>query len=138
MPVSVPSPRRIRFRKFDLDLTSGELHKDGQKVALPPKAFEVLRVLVERPGEVVTREELRTRLWAADTFVEFDDSLNHAVKKLRQALGDSSDDPQFIETLPRYGYRLIVPVDSARAPELEPTPRRRTAARAAVLGAALL
>ena len=66
-----------------MDLTSGELHKDGQKVPLPPKAFEVLRSLVERPGEVVTRDELRARLWAADTFVEFDDSLNHAVKKLR-------------------------------------------------------
>jgi TolB-like protein/DNA-binding winged helix-turn-helix (wHTH) protein/Flp pilus assembly protein TadD len=138
MPVSVPSAARIRFREFELDLTSGELHKDGQKVALPPKAFEILRALVERPGEVVTREELRTRLWAADTFVEFDDSLNHAVKKLRQALGDTSDDPQFIETLPRYGYRLMVPVDRARTPELQQTPWRRTATTAVVLGAAVL
>ena len=107
MPVPLQSPRRICFRSFELDLTSGELRKDSQKVPLPPKAFEVLRPLVERPGEVVTREELRTRLWPADTFVEFDDSLNHAVKKLRQALGDSAEDPQFIETLPRYGYRFI-------------------------------
>lgn len=137
MPVSVPSPSRIRFHDFLLDLTSGELHKDGQRVALPPKAFEVLRALVESPGQVVTREQLRKRLWAADTFVEFDDSLNHAVKKLRQALGDSSDAPQFIETLPRYGYRLIVPVDAGRTPELEPTPRRRTVAKSAVLGAVL-
>lgn len=107
MPVAVQSPQRIFFRKFELDLTSGELHKDGRKVPLPPKAFEVLRSLVERPGEVVTREDLRARLWAADTFVEFDDSLNHAVKKLRQALGDSAEAPEFIETLPRHGYRFI-------------------------------
>ena len=85
------SPPTLRFGSFELDLTSGELHKDGQKLALPPKAFAVLKALVERPGEVVTREELRTKLWPADTFVEFDDSLNHAVKKLRQALGDSAD-----------------------------------------------
>jgi TolB-like protein/DNA-binding winged helix-turn-helix (wHTH) protein len=80
-------------------------------VALPPKAFEILRALAERPGEVVTREELRAKLWAADTFVEFDDSLNHAVNKLRQVLGDSAENPQFIETLPRYGYRFIAPVE---------------------------
>ncbi len=68
---------------------SGELHKDGEKIALPRKAFEILRVLAERPGEVVTREDLRAQLWAADTFVEFDDNLNHAVNKLRQVLSDS-------------------------------------------------
>ena len=76
MPVPVQSSQRICFRRFELDLTSGELRKDGQKVPLPPKAFEVLRALVEHPGEVVTRENLRTRLWPADTFVEFEDSLN--------------------------------------------------------------
>ncbi len=75
MPVPVASRQRVCFRDFELDLTSGELHKDGQKVSLPPKAFGVLRSLVERPGEVVTREDLRARLWMADTFVEFDDSL---------------------------------------------------------------
>jgi DNA-binding winged helix-turn-helix (wHTH) protein len=80
------STSQVRFGDFALDLTSGDLRKDGQKLALPPKAFEVLKALVERPGEVVTREELRARLWAADTFVEFDDSLNHAVNKLRLAL----------------------------------------------------
>ena len=79
MHVPVQSPQRICFRDFKLDLTSGEFHKDGQKVPLAPRAFEVLRCLVEHPGEVVTREDLRARLWAADTFVEFDDSLNHAV-----------------------------------------------------------
>ena len=108
MLVSVQSPPpRIRFQSFELNLTSCELFKNGQKVHLPPKAFEVLRALVERPGELVPREELRTRLWAADVFVEFDDSLNHTVNTLRQALGDSFDHPKFIETLPRRGYRFI-------------------------------
>jgi TolB-like protein/DNA-binding winged helix-turn-helix (wHTH) protein/Flp pilus assembly protein TadD len=110
MPVSVASPTRLSFSGFELDLTSGELRKDGKKIALPPKAFETLRALGERPGEVVTREELRAKLWAADTFVEFDDSLNHAINRLRQALGDSAENPQFIETLPRYGYRFIAAV----------------------------
>lgn len=105
----------MRFRHFELDLSSGELQRDGQKVPLPPKAFELLRTLIERPGDVVTRDELRDRLWGADTFVEFNDSLNHAVKKLRQVLGDSSEGPQFIETLPRYGYRFIAPVESPPA-----------------------
>jgi TolB-like protein len=108
----------MRFSSFELDPTSGELYKEGRKVTLPPKAFEVLRALLARPGEVVTREELRARLWAADTFVEFDDSLNHAVKKLRQALGDSAENPEFIETVPRYGYRLVA--SRVRAAESEP------------------
>ena len=118
------SPPRTRFGSFELDLASGELFKDGQKIALPPKAFEVLKALLERSGEVVTREELRRRLWAADTFVEFDDSLNHAVKKLRRALGDSAEYPEFIETLPRYGYRLI----ASTARSTEPGPRVRSLA----------
>jgi Tol biopolymer transport system component/DNA-binding winged helix-turn-helix (wHTH) protein len=108
MPVSVPSPpARLRLGKFELDRSSGELHNNGHKISLSPKAFELLCAIVERPGEVITREELRARLWASDTFVEFDDSLNHAVKRLRQALGDAAENPQFIETLPRYGYRFI-------------------------------
>ncbi len=138
MPVPVQSPQRIRFRDFELNLTSGELHKNGQKVPLPPKAFEVLRSLVERPGKVVTREDLRTRLWAADTFVEFDDSLNHAVKKLRQALGDSAEAPRFIETLPRHGYRFIASTDGGSIPEAVPKPQRRFRARLLVSALALL
>jgi TolB-like protein/DNA-binding winged helix-turn-helix (wHTH) protein/Tfp pilus assembly protein PilF len=125
MPVPVQSPQRICFRKFELDLTSGELHKYGRKVPLPPKAFEVLRALVEHPGEVVTREDLRARLWPADTFVEFEDSLNHAVNKLRRLLGDSAEDPQFIETLPRFGYRFIAPTSGHDTSEEPPKPRRR-------------
>jgi len=115
MPAHVRSSPRARFGGFELDLTSGELFRDGRKLTLTPKSFEVLKALLERRGEVVTREELRARLWAANTFVEFDDSLNHAVKKLRQALGDSAEDPEFIETLPRYGYRFTAA--SARATE---------------------
>jgi TolB-like protein/DNA-binding winged helix-turn-helix (wHTH) protein/Tfp pilus assembly protein PilF len=125
MHVPVQSPRRISFRKFELDLASGELYKDGQKVPLPPKAFEVLRALVEYPGEVVTRDDLRAGLWPADTFVEFEDSLNHAVNRLRRVLGDSAEDPQFIETLPRFGYRFIAPTSGNDAPEVPPKPRRR-------------
>jgi len=110
-----PSPPRTCFGSFELDVASGELFKEGRKIALPPKALEVLKALLERSGEVVTREELRARLWAANTFVEFDDSLNHAVKNLRQALGDSAE---LIETLPRYGYRLVA--SKASTTELEP------------------
>jgi len=138
VPVPVQSPQRISFRRFELDLSSGELHKDGQKVPLPPKAFEVLRCLVEHPGEVVTREDLRTRLWAADTFVEFDDSLNHAVKKLRKALGDSAENPQFIETLPRHGYRFVAPTNGDHIPEGAPKPKRRYAVPMLVSALALL
>src|SRR5690348_4278261 len=123
--MSTPSclPARPCFGSFELDLTSGELRRAGQKIALPPKAFEVLKALLERPGEVITREELRARLWPADTFVEFDDSLNHAVKKLRLALGDAAEDPEFIETLPRYGYRFIASRLRTTEPESEiPSP----------------
>jgi TolB-like protein/DNA-binding winged helix-turn-helix (wHTH) protein/Tfp pilus assembly protein PilF len=139
MPVPVQSSQRICFRKFELDLTSGELHKDGQKVPLPPKAFEVLRCLVERPGEVVTREDLRARLWAADTFVEFDDSLNHAVTKLRQALGDSAEAPEFIETLPRHGYRFIASTNGGNdTPEPAPNLERHFSAPRLVTALGLL
>jgi TolB-like protein/DNA-binding winged helix-turn-helix (wHTH) protein/Flp pilus assembly protein TadD len=120
MPAPAQSLRRPRFLEFELDLTSGELHKDGQKVALPPKAFELLRALIERRGELVTREELRAKLWPGDIFVEFDDSLNHAVKKLRQALGDNSESSRYIETLPRRGYRFIAPVEDSVAPASSP------------------
>ena len=135
MSVAVPPPTRVSFCGFELDCSSGELHKNGRKVPLPPKAFEVLRALVERPGEVVTRDGLRAKLWAADTFVEFDDSLNHAVKKLRQVLGDSAENPQFIETLPRYGYRFIATIEAEPQPELLSAPRSR---RRAVTGIAIM
>jgi len=138
MSVSVQSPPRIRFHAFELNLTSCELFKDGQKVPLPRKAFEVLRALVERPGELVSREELRKRLWAADTYVEFDDSLNHTVKTLRQALGDSFDHPKFIETLPRHGYRLVVQVESEDTLQQTRPPGHRSSTVTAIAAAVLL
>ncbi len=104
----------VRFGSFELDPASGELRKNGARVRLQEQPFQVLRALVERPGEVVTREELHERLWPGDTFVEFDDGLNTAVRKIRQALGDSADNPRFVETLPRRGYRFIAPLDRPR------------------------
>jgi Tol biopolymer transport system component/DNA-binding winged helix-turn-helix (wHTH) protein len=105
------SPRLIRFGTFEVDLRAKELRKNGVKIKLQEQPFQILAMLLERPGEVVTREELENRLWSADTFVDFEHSLATAVKKLREALGDSADNPRFIETLPKRGYRFIAPVE---------------------------
>ena len=110
----------IRFGSFELNPASGELRKSGARVKLQEQPFQVLRALVERPGEVVTREELHERLWSGDTFVDFDDGLNAAVRKIRQALGDAADNPRFVETLPKRGYRFIAPV-AGNAPSPPPT-----------------
>ena len=106
----------IRFSTFEVNLKTGELRQDGQKVRLQEQPFRVLATLLERPGEVVTREELRSKLWPADTFVDFDHGLNAAIKRLRDALGESAETPIFIETLARRGYRFIAPVDDSFAP----------------------
>src|SRR5512147_2068072 len=111
MPSTPPSPKVVRFGIFEADLAAGELRKRGRKVELQDQPFQVLALLLQHPGEIVAREELQKALWPADTFVEFDESLNKAVQKLRQALGDSADNPHFIETLPRKGYRFIAPVE---------------------------
>jgi DNA-binding winged helix-turn-helix (wHTH) protein/tetratricopeptide (TPR) repeat protein len=100
----------LRFGTFEVDVRAGELRKQGVRIKLQEQPFHVLTVLLQRPGEVVTREELRNQNWPADTFVDFDNSLNTAINKLREALGDSADNPRFIETLPRRGYRFIAPV----------------------------
>ena len=100
----------LRFSSFEVDLRTGELRKHGIKIKLQDQPFQILTLLLEKPGEIVTREQLRDRLWPADTFVDFDHSLNSAVKKLRQALSDDPDTPRFIETLPRRGYRFIAPM----------------------------
>src|SRR5437868_61201 len=100
-------PPLLRFGLFEVDPRSREVRRSGVKVKLQEQPFEVLSLLLERPGEVVTREELRDRLWPADTFVDFDHSVNAAIKRLRDALGDSADNPRFIETLSRRGYRFI-------------------------------
>jgi len=105
--------RSFRFGVFELDTVSGELRKHGVKVRLSDQPFQILRLLLERSGDVVTRQELRDRLWTSDTFVDFDTGLNSAIRKLREALDDSADNPRFIETLPRRGYRFIAPVQPA-------------------------
>lgn len=97
----------VRFSSYEVHLRAGELFRGGRKVKLQVQPFHVLAMLLERPGEVVAREELQKRLWPSDTFVDFDHSLNTAVKKLRQALSDDKDKPRFIETLPKRGYRFI-------------------------------
>src|SRR5712664_1636066 len=97
----------VRFGAFELDLRAGELRKQGVKIKLQEQPFQILAMLLEQPGEVVTREELRSRLWPSDTFVDFDHSLNKAINKLREALGDSAENPRFIETLAKRGYRFI-------------------------------
>jgi DNA-binding winged helix-turn-helix (wHTH) protein/Tol biopolymer transport system component len=101
-----------RFGVFELDLRAGELRRQGMKVKLQEQPFQVLTQLLEKPGEVVTREELRNRLWPADTFVDFDHSLNAAIRRLRDALGDSAENPRFVETVARRGYRFLAPVSS--------------------------
>jgi len=111
-----PSFRIIRFSTFELNLQTGELHQQGRKLKLQEQSFQVLAALLERPGEIVTREELRSRLWSVDTFVDFDHSLNAAIKRLRDALGESPEAPIFIETLARRGYRFIAPVNLCSAP----------------------
>jgi len=97
----------VRFEAYEVDLRAGELYKSGRKIKLQDQPFQVLAMLLERPGDVVTREELQKRLWPADTFVDFDHSLNTAIKKLRLALGDDNKKPRFVETLPKRGYRFI-------------------------------
>src|SRR5713226_7947798 len=108
--------RTIRFGAFDVDLRSGELHKHGIRLKLQDQPFQVLALLLEHPGDLVTREEIRQKLWPADTFVDFDVGLNSAIKRLRDALGDSAEDPRFVETLPRRGYRFIARVENGALP----------------------
>src|SRR5712664_3638445 len=111
MTMAIPSSR-VRFGGFEVDLRSGELHKQGIKIKLHDQPFQVLAALLEHPGELVTREHLHQKLWPADTFVDFDVGLNSAIKRLRDALGDSAEQPRYIETLPRRGYRFIARVEN--------------------------
>src|ERR1051325_826924 len=109
------SPRRLRFGVFELDLRAGELRKHGLRVRLQEQPFQVLVMLLSHPGEVVSREELRGKLWSADTFVDFDHGLNKAVNKIRDALGDSAESPRFVETVARRGYRFLAQVTTSEA-----------------------
>jgi len=104
----------ICFGAFELDLRAGELRKQGVKIKLQEQPFQILAMLLANPGQVVTREELRNRLWPSDTFVDFDHSLNKAINKLRESLGDSAENPRFVETLPRRGYRFLASIDGAQ------------------------
>jgi len=113
-----PAGRVVRFGSFEVDLQEGKLTKAGVRIHLQGQPLQILVLLLERPGQLVTREEIRQKLWARDTFVEFDDALNTAVRKLRTALNDAADNPRFLETVPRRGYRFVAPV--AWAPEAHP------------------
>ena len=105
-------PRIVRFGTFEADLSTRELRKGGVRIKLHGQPFEILVMLLERPGELVTREDLQQRLWPTDTFVDFDHGVNTAINRLRETLGDSAENPRFVETVPRRGYRFIAPVDS--------------------------
>jgi cholera toxin transcriptional activator len=112
MPAPPNHNRIARFGVFEIDLNAGELRKSGAKLRLQEQPFQVLVLLLQHAGEVVTREELRQKLWPSDTFVDFDHSLNTAINKVREALGDSASSPRYIETLARRGYRFIAPVQN--------------------------
>ena len=112
MAVSQNNRKVARFGLFELDLSAGELRKSGVKLRLQGQPFQVLALLLERAGDVVTREELQQKLWPSDTFVDFDHSLNTAINKVREALGDSASSPRYVETLARRGYRFIAPVQA--------------------------
>ena len=135
--------RVVRFGAFEADVQTGELRKDGVKLKFSGQPFQVLAILLERPGQVVTREELQKRLWP-DTFVDVERNLNTAVNKIREVLGDSAENPRFVETLPKRGYRFIAAVenplpkadrDGSETPPFEAaTPRNRIYWWAAILG----
>jgi len=116
--------RKTRFGAYEVDLRSGELYKHGIRMKLQDQPFQILALLLERPGDVVTREELRQKLWPADTFVDFDTGLNSAIKKLRDALADSAEEPRYIETLPKRGYRFIAHVEPGDLPAPVPIEKR--------------
>lgn len=128
------SAQIVRFGTFEVDFRAAELRKNGLRVRLQEQPFRILELLLERPGEIVTREEVRQRLWPADVFVAFDQSLNNAIKKLRAALGDPAENPRFIETVARQGYRFIAPVEPVRVtPRAAPARRSQRSVWTAVL-----
>lgn len=130
MDSSEHQPQHLAFDRFDVDLHSGELRKSGRKIRLQAQPFRLLTLLLKRPGEVVTREEIRAALWPSHTFVDFDHSLGTAVNKIREALGDSAEQPRFVETLPRRGYRFVMAVQAAG--ETQTTPNAEAGVSASV------
>ena len=142
MGYDIPSEGGLRFDAYHVDLRTGELRKHGRKIRLAGRPFQILALLLEHPGELLTRKELQARLWSADTFVDFEHGVNAAIQTLRRALCDSHKNPRFIETLPRRGYRFIAAVEGAQVgaaqaavPAEHPAPPV-AAATAAVSGAA--
>src|SRR5271168_4253314 len=134
MPESRPVGERLCFGVFELDLRAGELRKHGLRVRLQEQPFQLLAMLLEHAGEVVTREELQKKLWPADTFVDFDHGLNKAISKIREALSDSAESPHFVETVARRGYRFLAEVKVVDAvpvhsPELTTQPHPEAEAR---------
>jgi DNA-binding winged helix-turn-helix (wHTH) protein len=124
----------VRFSSYEVHLRAGELYRAGRKIRLQVQPFHVLAMLLEHPGEVVAREDLQKKLWPADTFVDFDHSLNTAIKKLRQALGDDTRNPRFIETLPKRGYRFIGIVEPPTGPATSAAPPAKVAAASSLVG----
>ena len=133
--------RIVQFGVFEVDQKAGELRRNGARVKLQEQPFQILALLLERPGEVISRDELQRRLWPADTFVDFDHSLNAAVRRLRDALGDSAESPRYVETVARRGYRFVAPVQGLgpavdaeiSVPPLRPFRRWKAAAAAGAL-----
>lgn len=143
-----PAPSLIRFDSFEVDLRAGEVRKRGYRIRVQDQPLRVLEILLEHPGQVVTRDELQRAIWPSDTFVDFDRGLNNAVKRLREALGDSAEQPRYVETIPRRGYRFIAPLTeiAGRVPQVRPQvrttafahPKRWLAASGSVLLVATL
>jgi cholera toxin transcriptional activator len=123
LPPSNREARLLRFGVFEVDLDAGELRKKGARIRLQEQPFQVLTMLLQNAGQVVTRDQLREKIWPADTFVDFDHSLNTAINKIRESLGDSASSPRFVETLARRGYRFIASVDNVAAPAASSSPR---------------
>ena len=111
--MATPAPVKLRFCRFEIDLQTKALRRDGRPVKLPPQALRLLEFLASRPGQLLTREEIQREIWGGNTFVDFEHGINKFIRQIRDALGDDADQPKFIETIPRRGYRFIA--------ELEPT-----------------
>src|ERR1051326_3450074 len=117
MASPAPNPPIIRFGPYEVDLRTGELRKHGLRIKLQDQPFQILAMLLDRPGELITRDQIQEKLWPAETFVDFDHSVNTAIRRLRDALSDSADQPRYVETLPRRGYRFIGEVQSSAVPD---------------------
>jgi len=117
MSVTTPAAQILRFDTFELNLRAGELRKRGKKLRLQGQPLQVLAILLQSAGELVTREDLQSQIWPADTFVDFNHSLHNAIGRIREALGDSAESPRYIETLPRRGYRFIAAVEEVASPK---------------------